>query len=267
MCDYVVRNQDDLKSHMNIVHKKTQHRCNACNKAFRNGMDLEKHMETEHNAEVDCVKCKAVFKSEADAMSHSNNCDEIIPLNICEHCQGDVVSRAALKKHEKRCHGKKKDVPCRNGDSCRWFKYNKCNYSHSQPQNQHPNNQHNQQWKTVQPRQRKMKCNSCEFKFNSQTEKQNHNCRIHNRTNNNEQQRSFNRKDIDCRWGSECFRWQRGTCWFRHNDMQNVSPQQTQSGPPPLYCQLQERCPLGQSCRHKHIRQGFSQRNQRQSRM
>ena len=131
-CDYAARNQDDLKSHMNIVHKKAEHCCTACNKAFRNGMNVEKHIESEHNNNVDCVKCKAVFKSEADVTSHANNCDEIIPLNICKHCQGDIVTRAALKKHENSCHGKKKYVPCRNGDSCSWFKNNKCYYSHSQ---------------------------------------------------------------------------------------------------------------------------------------
>ena len=212
-CDYVARNQGDLESHVKIVHKKTQNRCTACNKVFRNSNDLEKHIQNEHNDDVDCVKCKAVFRTEADALSHANNCNEVIPLNFCQHCKKDIVRRAALKKHTKSCHAKQNNKAlCRNGDSCHYLRNKRCSYDHPQQQDRHPINQHSQDWHTVQPRQRRFRCHNCKTDFNNQDAKQNHICNRHQVHTTDGPQSTKNRKDIDCRWGSECFRWAKGTC-------------------------------------------------------
>ena len=87
-------------------------------------------------------------------MMHANNCNAIIEPNTCNKCEREVISKAALKKHMPGCQGKKQREACRNCESCRYHKANRClffhpskgqnqanNWPHQQPSQENQNNQ------------------------------------------------------------------------------------------------------------------------------
>ena len=123
-CNFIARNKHILEEHVKIKHGDGQ-RCNACNKNFSSNDDLEGHLVEVHTEEVDCSKCNAIFMKESDVYMHSNNCSEVIDLNMCNKCGKEVISRAALKKHQSSCKGEEQTVLCRNGKSCRYYKANR----------------------------------------------------------------------------------------------------------------------------------------------
>ena len=119
-CDFNARNTHLLEKHMENEHQAiSDNVCNPCNQIFKTNEELEIHLASEHTGEIDCSTCKAVFKTEADVLDHSNNCSEVISPNICTKCERELVSKAFLKKHMKGCKEKKKQLElCRNGEQC-----------------------------------------------------------------------------------------------------------------------------------------------------
>ena len=291
-CGWEARNSAIMEAHMNIKHNKeaasVEHICNACNKKFTGNDELEVHMTVEHEDEADCSKCNAFFKKEADVYKHAGECDEIIPLNTCDKCEREVISKAALKKHMLTCKGKKQVPNCKNGSSCRWHKANRCLFVHQDRPNQQQANQHvDNEWHVVQPRQRQahIKCHNCKKQFRNQSDKQNHFCDNHQRqapnncNNCKKQFRNWGEKQnhlcdnhhisrqqhqrplVECRWGAGCHRLKTGMCPLKHNQQTNRFPQQSQPSRPQLWCQFQDRCLKGQRCAFKHFQQGFLPRN------
>ena len=252
-CELFFRNK--AEEHIKINHLTTvSQRCNACSKVFNNNNDLEIHLVDQHSEEADCSRCNAFFKKEEDVMMHANNCHAIIEPNTCNKCEREVISKAALKKHMSGCQGKKQREACRNGESCRYHKANRCLFFHpskrqnqtksrplqqtiqenqnNQPprtQNRQPSHQmHNQEWTTVQRRNRNplWTCNFCG-------------------------QNIFNREASRCH-GS--------ICSARNSQSLNVSPHKRQQ----LWCQFQDRCNKGLFCGFRHL-EGFPKRNQPQN--
>ena len=172
----------------------------------------------------------------------SNVCSGIIPPNTCNKCERDIISKAALKKHMPNCQGKKQREACKNGDSCRWFKANRCLFVHSSRsrqantnQNQRPiidqrqvrqksHQMNNQEWKTVQRRNRKplWTCNFCSENIFNQEASRSH--------------------------GS--------TCRAKYSNSQNSLPHKRQQ----FWCKFQDRCNKGLFCEFKHL-EGFPKRN------
>ena len=289
-CGWEARNSAILESHVKLNHKKeaeiVEQICNACDKKFPGNDELEVHMTSEHEDEADCSKCNAFFKKEADVFKHAGECDEILPLNTCEKCEREVISKAALKKHKSTCKGKKQVPHCKNGGSCRWYKANRCLFVHQPSPNQQSNQHLDNEWQQVQPRQRQahkchnckkqfgnknemqnhscgnhqrqgpVKCHNCKKQFKNQGEKQNHYCE-HHRTNSPQHRRSA----IECRWGVGCHRLKVGLCPLMHSQHKNRFPQESQSSRPQLWCQFQDRCFKGQRCSFKHFRPDFLPRN------
>ena len=98
LCDFNARSPGMLE-----VHKEAEHK-NVCNIKYRicsqvcpNQDEMEIHMAEKHTGDIDCGKCKAVFKKEQDVFDHSNDCSEVLQMNICEFCRQEVVSKLALK--------------------------------------------------------------------------------------------------------------------------------------------------------------------------
>ena len=261
-CDFNSRNTALFDAHMKLKHGPSpQHICNACELICLTNDELELHLVEDHQDEIDCQQCNAVFKKEADVYAHSNSsCSEIIALNICEKCERSVISKANLKKHIKSCKGKKKIPECHNGDQCRWFKNDKCKFTHlnqrpkhqarqnqqprqkSQPRNeqtrqpQHWKNS-NQEWLTVQPRTRKVlwTCRFCEANIHSREAGRNHLCEMHPN------------KSV-------------------HQQLNERNASQSQPNRVQLWCKFQDKCLKGQSCGLKHIHKDFLHRNPPQNR-
>ena len=257
-CGWEARNSAIMEAHVNVKHNKeavfVEQTCNACNKTFTSNDELEVHMTAEHEDEADCSKCNAFFKKEADVYKHAGECDEILPLNKCDKCEREVISKAALKKHIPTCKGKKQMPNCKNGSSCRWYKANRCLFVHQEQPRQQARQQVSNEWQEVQPRQRqvKFKCHNCKKQFNNQKEKNNHHCDNHEVAS-----RQLQRSNIVCRWGAGCHRLREGLCPLKHTQPKNTFPQQSQSNRPQRWCQFQESCSRGQRCAFRHFNQGF----------
>ena len=84
---------------MRVMHAQVQKKCNLCSKLFDSDDGIKAHLIKEHHDKIDCYKCLAAFRKEIEVFSHSNNCSEVIPLNIGDKCERSVVSRSVLKKH------------------------------------------------------------------------------------------------------------------------------------------------------------------------
>ena len=156
-CSFIARNEAIMEKHQEMYH--TNVKCKACSQVFRSNDDMEIHLVQKHSDEADCKKCNSFFKTERDVMNHANNCYEVLPLNICNKCEREVISKGALKNHEPSCSGKKKkqEIVCRNGkaNNCQWAKQGRCRFWHSdlyllqrQPEVQRPSAPNNQ-WQQV----------------------------------------------------------------------------------------------------------------------
>ena len=242
-CDFDSMNSVMIDAHLKFKHgPSNRHVCTACDMICSTNDELELHLVEEHEDDIDCLKCNAVFRKEADVYAHSNtSCGEIIPLNICNKCEKDVVSKAALKKHMKSCKGKKQIPECENGVHCRWYKNNRCKFIHNHPkpnqnQRQQPRQQPSQNWQTKQPRNKQPLwiCNFCCANIQSREAGRNHVCESHPIKSVNQQ--LMERKRV----GSK-----------------NISPQAAQSDKSQLWCRFQDRCFKGQSCGFRHISRDF----------
>lgn len=239
-CSFNARNPGMLEVHMEAEHATdSELKCNVCDQIFPNQDNLKTHMDENHSSEVDCEKCKAVFRKEQDVFDHANVCNEILQVNFCDICKREVISKAALRKHVKTCKQKKvnQNVLCRNGESCSYLKANRCSFSHPVTQNKQPHQIQRQsdEWKTVQRKSRKVlwTCRFCTAQIHSPEAGCNHIC---------EQLRIK-----------------------RMNEQQNMCKQNGQFGRSKLWCRFQERCTKGVHCEFRHFQQGFSHPNNQQN--
>ena len=93
------------------------HNCNACNKNFKTGHDLEKHIDLEHN-ENTCTYCDKRFNGERELLNHHKRCvDEGLAKSRCNNCK-KIFNNFALKRHKEKCH-KKEVFDCAEcGEMC-----------------------------------------------------------------------------------------------------------------------------------------------------
>ena len=81
------------------------HNCNACNKNFKTGHDLEKHIDLEHN-ENTCTYCDKRFIGERELLNHHKRCvDEGLAKSRCNNCK-KIINNFALKRQKEKCHEK-----------------------------------------------------------------------------------------------------------------------------------------------------------------
>ena len=245
--------------------------CNACSKSFKNNEDLEKHIEEKHD--VDCPRCKVTFDTQDDVYKHANECTAVIEPFMCEKCNRELISKVGLKKHIEKCKGenmtatkpkqKKSTEKCFNGPSCVFLKRDGCRYVHDKQDTEQP-------WTKVQrgkkqraplPQGRpdqQLSCDQCKKMFKGKEEKRRHVCTKHQ---SKQQEQEEKRKNTECRRGSSCFRLANNTCWFKHSELLNKSPQRGQGRVQSvLWCQFQDQCNKS-SCTYKHFEQDFLQRN------
>ena len=91
------------ESEVEVVEQHVNHNCNACNKNFKTGHDLEKHIEAKHN-ENTCTYCDKIFNGEQELAKHHKRCvDEGLSSSRCNKCN-KTFTNFAMKRHRKKCH-------------------------------------------------------------------------------------------------------------------------------------------------------------------
>ena len=132
-------------------------------------------------------------------------------------------------------------------------------------------------------------CTFCESVFNGKEARDNHVCSMHSFQTVDQQENRRKKSNEPCKRGSQCHFLKYGKCWYfhaqnvennmrapgsdistgRHNTRSSSQQRQGQrqqgDNRPQLYCQFQDGCLRKESCKFKHINQGFltpeSQRN------
>ena len=92
--------------------EKSSHKCNACDKNFRQSQDLEKHVQDRHT-ESECVYCEKMFRSEATLVKHHKVCTKNVGLanSMCNNCN-QAFTEQGLKRHMKSCKDNDKSLDC-----------------------------------------------------------------------------------------------------------------------------------------------------------
>jgi hypothetical protein len=150
-----------LKQHMSAVHNNVDNiqsdtevndnMCNACQQICTTKEDLANHMGKFH-LNADCRKCLTTFKCWDDIYKHANMCSEVTPIVKCAKCNREVINKTALRSHSMKCHEGENISTCKNGDTCRYLRSNRCSYYHavSEPvSNQIPKSQSWQSTRSV----------------------------------------------------------------------------------------------------------------------
>ena len=163
-----------------------------------------------------------------------------------------------LKKHTMRCKGSadqdNKQDECKNGPTCWFLKHNKCNYKHSQP--------NDQTWHKVQHKRHGRQ------QGRKQGQQQQHVGQQQSGRQQPRQDRS--RSEIKCKNGPRCSFLRDNRCLFLHDKQQhgqprrdsrqlprsgaqnrNVSPSQMKP------CKFGSRCDKGLSCEYLHLAKDF----------
>ena len=258
MCKY--RQKEAI---IEIEESENEHRCNACAVTFSSNKSLEKHMEDMHEVE-NCPKCKVSFKTKEDIYKHANDCSEVIEPFMCNKCNCELISKAGLKKHTKRCQGVVgHDInqdECKNGPSCWFLKHNKCNYKHSQP-NEQP-------WQKVQHKRHGRQQGRQQLQQQGQQKQLGQQQQQSGRQQPwQDQSRS---KSIPCKNGPRCSFLRDNRCLFLHDKQQHGQPRpdsrqlsrsgaqkrnvsQSQVKP----CKFGSRCDKGMRCEYLHLAKDF----------
>ena len=85
--------------------------CNACDKVFNSGDNLEKHMEAKHT-EKQCIYCDEILTNEQELVKHHKECTNIGTANSkCNKCN-NMFTYNGLKRHKQNCHGDNEAHEC-----------------------------------------------------------------------------------------------------------------------------------------------------------
>ena len=262
--------QKEVVIEMEVIEESNN--CNACSTTYTSNERLERHMEKDHNEMeqlTDCPKCQATFKSKEDVYNHANKCTELIDPIMCDGCNYELISKAGLEKHRKRCQGgqAKEDYneACTNGPNCRFLRQNRCLYNHEET--------NDQPWEKVQHRRQGRKQTQA-VQQQVQSRQQLPRQQVQSRQPLPRQQQVQSRqqlprqevqsrqqlprqKDMECRNGSGCIYWKHDRCNFLHLGPRPQPRQGVDSRQPRRYVDSRQQ---RQSLDSRQSRQGLDSR-------
>ena len=145
-CDFITNDDDTHINHMVDVHS-TKHTCRSCEAVFPTKNEMVEHARIDHdfiynkneqlNKDINCHDCQESFTNKLELMEHKkkqhykkrlcsyyhgtgwgcrflNMCNDIHGENIVPELSGD----------------NRGNIPCRHGDSCHFYKNNRCHFKH-----------------------------------------------------------------------------------------------------------------------------------------
>ena len=100
-----------VQASVNTNKNKANHECNACDKVFRTGQDLERHIDAKHEDKT-CTYCDQTFSGDQALVKHHKQCvDQGVRTAKCNKCE-KIFTNFALKKHKDQCQGKQLEIDC-----------------------------------------------------------------------------------------------------------------------------------------------------------
>ena len=114
----IVKNLAKKKKWKKHIEAKPTNKCNACDKSFKTGRDLENHIEANHE-EKTYTYCDKLFVGKQEFINHMKECIDLGVANKnCNRCH-EIVTIQGLKRHSKVCTGPYKEFYCPDcGEQC-----------------------------------------------------------------------------------------------------------------------------------------------------
>ena len=142
---------DGLRSHMYLVHRTVQFKCDICEIVITSKLGLEKHKMQLHNDEkikYTCEKCPEAYYAKSPFENHvaKHNGE---PTLVCDQCSKKFYTADYLQKHKNTVH-RSKD---------KRFYCTQCEYSTGQKSG------FKRHLATVHSDERPFKCNYCDSRF------------------------------------------------------------------------------------------------------
>ena len=255
-CPKITNNQVPLVHHINTEHMTAKEKCDTCGRMFPNREALIKHIVDNHT-EVGMQQQQRVQVVQGGRQQQGqyggNLSEHMLQRYKCQVCGYETNSQNELKFHNECMHQQavNKCFRC----NIELNEYNtKENHTCRLPQDDQENT-----------------CNFCKNQFVSRKEKMDHICKNHLFKTVDQQRREKQRASIECNNGPSCWRAARNKCSFKHSEQVSLLPHMGQRqgqeyagarSQKQQYCKYQENCfKVEQSCRYKHINQGFPQNN------
>ena len=241
ICPKITNNQISLINHMNTKHNVPKDKCDSCGQEFDNKETLIKHIVEHHTVKGTqviprhiCSICNVELHG--DEAKNNHICRK--PQSTCSFCKKTFYSQEARNNHVCEKHlfksvadqlraQKRKNTECKNGAECYRASFGKCWFKHSQPIRVSPHRGQRQY-------------------HTEQGWRQGH------------QQQGHGEQQGEGEWqeqGQQGRQGQQGYSNFQRQQEQRKG--QDSNANKVLYCRYQERCHSPQSCRFKHVDQGF----------
>ena len=252
-----------VHKHNEDINKEDEHKCPKCPKITNNQVSLLNHINTMHMVKVEkCDSCGLEYQSREELIkhivdNHTHKGTQIIPRHVCKVCNVEVHGDSNRDNHM-----------CRKPQwGCDWCK---AEFYSSEARQNHICEKH--RFKTVDEqlkarRRGNIECRNgpecwraalgkCWFKHSQQGE---------GRTQQVQQQGEWRQHSDQQGQGSQ--EGQQQGQWLvqgrqgRQGQRQGHGTNSKQD----LYCRFQEKCHNAQTCKFKHLNQGFIQRAQNQN--
>ena len=112
ICELMVRDKFDLRTHIRRVHKHETFSCSLCDKSFRHQSTLNAHIQLHKSVfRFQCDICGSRYNNSAQFTLHVNNHHGVKP-HVCG-CGSAFGRPGNLKRHKMSC-GRTKDYSCAN---------------------------------------------------------------------------------------------------------------------------------------------------------
>ena len=216
-CEKKFRNGQDLEKHIEITHNLPE--CNICEKYFTSRQELKQHM-LKHETAMECSECPFI-STKKDAKQHTQGCSGKLSaskeMSYCAEC-GELNTHSEMKKHMETEHRG------RRADNREWEKTKRvCKF-----------------WRDGFCK----KGDSCRFSHVGIQKKL-----VENNTG---PRREPQREKRRCRNGESCPWLARRKCHFSHEEDENVNKQRWQERRPMRNCKFGNRCRDLPNCRFGH---------------
>ena len=212
---------------------------------------------------VSCNKCNFTCVMVDNLFNHMKRAHKgIIEVDEfgCDQCDESPSSRTELMNHIVEEHSSPVEV-------IEKVKCSRCvmEFTSSAEMKKHKCSMH--------PLHAKWTCSFCKLEFKGNDARDKHVCFKHPFQSVEVQRKRIYRATTECKWGSNCRRMARNTCWFKHSEEESSPPQEVQveelqeeeeqgwqvqsrrqgGRNETRYCSFQENCNRRDTCRFKHI--------------
>ena len=117
-CDKAYGAKDNLKNHIQIIHKNEKFQCHECGNSFASNQSLRNHVQVQHRGiplerKYECDRCEKTFTGIVKLKNHVRTEHDKILAFSCDICGRKFSRKNGLINHIKGVHNDERSYPCR----------------------------------------------------------------------------------------------------------------------------------------------------------